>query len=303
MNGGTPTLNEPSRSAPASESLLGCALNLSEGRSAPVIEAIVSAARGRTAVLDVTPDPDHHRTVVTLGGPPDSLVEAVVSLATEAVTRIDVRTQRGVHPRLGAVDVIPFYPVFGTPMALAVAAADRCARTICKQLRVPCFFYEQSSRPAGRTLPWIRRHAFVSQTPDCGPGHPHPSAGACVVGARGLLVAYNVNLAAPDVGTARWIAAQLRDGSSALHGVRTLGLALASRKLTQVSVNIVDPYNTTLSDVFDSISVLAAKAGVQVLDSELIGLVPRACVSEASPGSVRLTKPPHILEEAFDRLR
>lgn len=303
MNGSTPALHEGSRSERASESLLGCALNLSEGRSAPVIEAIVSAARSRAAVLDVAPDPDHHRTVVTLGGPPESLVEAVVSLASEAVTRIDIGTQRGVHPLLGAVDVIPFYPVFGTPMALAVAAADRCAQTICKKLRVPCFLYEQSSRPAGRTLPWIRRHAFVSHAPDCGPGHPHPSAGACVVGARGLLVAYNVNLDAPDVRTARWIAAQLRDGSFALHGVRTLGLALASRKLTQVSVNIVDPHNTTLSDVFDRVSVLAAKAGVKVLNSELIGLIPRACVSDASPESVRLTKPPHILEEAFDRLR
>lgn len=294
-------------SRPASERapgpLLGCAVNVSEGRSAQVIDALDAAARRYTEVLDIAPDPDHHRTVITLGGPPDTLVEGVLSLAAEAVERIDVETERGVHPMLGAIDVVPFYPVFGTAMSQAVAAAGRCAGRLCRELRIPCFLYERSSSPPGRTLPWIRRHAFTSLPPDCGPDRPHPSAGACVVGARNLLVAYNVNLADPDVRTARQIAAQLRAGDSSLPGVRALGLNLASRKLTQVSVNIVDPDTTTLTDVFERVSSLAAKAGAEVTDSELIGLVPRACLSGASPKALRLHKQPHILEEAFTRLR
>lgn len=275
---------------------------MSEGRAASDIDAVIAKAGGH-AVLDVAPDPDHHRTVVTLGGSPDPLVEAVVKLATEAVRRIDIRTQRGEHPRLGAVDVVPFYPLFDTPMSQAVAAADQCARMLCSRLRIPCFLYERSSDPPGRSLPWIRRHAFASLPPDCGPDRPHPSAGACVVGARGLLVAYNVNLAGSDATTARWIAAQLRTGVSGMAGIRTLGLDLASRGLSQVSVNITDPGTVTLTDVFDRVCILAEKVGAQVLESELIGLVPRTCLADAGIESLRLTGEPHLLEEAFSRFR
>lgn len=302
MNGDT-GLNEQPTDERVDNPLLGCALNFSEGRELSAIEDIVCAAGVSAAVLDVAPDPDHNRTVVTLGGAPEGLVTAVLGLSTEAVGRIDIRTQQGVHPRLGAVDVVPFYPVFDTAMSVAVDTADRCCRALSARLRLPCFLYELSSRPQGRTLPWIRQNAFTSLLPDHGPGRPHPTAGACVVGARGLLVAYNITLAESDVTVARRIAAQLRAGGSALPGVRSLGLDLPSRRLTQVSVNIIDPLRTTLSDVFERVSTLAAKEGIPIGESELIGLVPRSCLSDADARSLRLSREPHILEDAFAQLR
>lgn len=284
------------------EGVLGCALNFSEGRDRAVIQALQDAADRHAAVLDLAPDADHNRTVATLGGRSGPLVDAVVALASRAVELIDLNVQQGAHPRMGAVDVVPFYPVGTASRQHAIEAARRCASLLCARLDLPCFLYEDASDPPGRPLPWIRRHAFEEAAPDCGPPTPHPSAGAGVIGARGLLVAYNVLLTG-DVQSARKIAAAMRSGATALAGARTLGLWLQRRALAQVSVNITDPGHVTLAAVYEHVARLAAPMGVRVVGSEVIGLVPRNCLGDSTAQTLQLTKEPRILEDVFSRLR
>lgn len=280
--------------------ILGCALNLSEGRRPEVVDLVVAAATP-AAVADVSPDPDHNRTVVTLFGRPGELVDSVVRLAAAALQHIDLTEHRGVHPRLGAVDVIPFYPVYNSSMDDAVVAAIECAGLLWQELALPSFLYEEAaSSLQSRALPWIRKHAFVDMAPDVGGPAPHPTAGAAVVGARGLLVAYNVGLATADVQQARKIAASIRQGFTGR--VRTLGLYLPSRGTAQVSMNLLQPETTCLEDVYEAVEAEALKSGVEVLESEIIGLVPRACFCSADEGALKLRNEPKVLEDALDRL-
>jgi glutamate formiminotransferase len=280
--------------------ILGCALNLSEGRRPEVVDLVVAAAVP-AAVADVSPDPDHNRTVVTLFGRPGELVDSVARLAAAALQHVDLTAHRGVHPRLGVVDVIPFYPLHNSSMDDAVVAALECAGRLWQDLALPSFLYEEAaSSIQSRALPWIRKHAFLDLAPDVGGPGPHPTGGAAVVGARGLLVAYNVNLDTADVQPARRIAAAIRrrfDGR-----VRTLGLYLPSRGTAQVSMNLLQPQTTCLEDVFEAVEAEALKSGVEVLDSEIIGLVPRACFCSADEGALKLRNEPKVLEDALDRL-
>lgn len=218
-------------------------------------------------MLDIHSDVDHNRSVLTLAGPD---VEAgAFEVVAAAVERIDLRTHVGAHPRIGAADVVPFVPLAGSTIADAIGARDRLAERIAVELGVPCFLYGPE-----RTLPDIRRSAFVSLLPDLGPGQPHPSAGACCVGARPVLVAYNLWISG-SVADARRIASAIR--SSAL---RTLGLDVGGHP--QVSCNLVRPTELGPGEAFDLVA-----AHAEIVRAELVGLLPR---------SVLVAIPPHRWE-------
>lgn len=235
-------------------------VNISEGRDAAVIDAVATAAGSE--LLDVHTDPHHHRTVLTLLGE-----DAPRAVTRAAVGAIDLGTHQGVHPRIGAVDVVPFVALDGSTLADAVAARDRFCAWAADELALPCFAYGPE-----RTLPEIRRRAFVDLDPAVGPSSPHPTAGAVAVGARPLLVAYNVWLAEPDLALARAVAKQIRSPQ-----LRTLGLAVGER--VQVSMNLVDPLTVGPATATDAVAALAPVAGC-----ELVGLIPESTL-RAIPSS------------------
>lgn len=261
---------------PAPGALAECVINVSEGRDRSVIRALAAAAG--VHLLDLHTDGEHHRSVLTLGGPLDTVEAAARSVAREAVSAIDLTTHSGVHPRLGVVDVVPFVPLAavvaeGDAWAEAVSARDRFAAWAGTELGLPCFLYGPE-----RTLPDIRRHAFASLSPDTGPGGPHPTAGACAVGVRLPLVAYNVWIAGPDhpgrvdgaptaLSVVRSLAAGLRSPS-----VRSLGLPLSAG--AQVSCNLLEPSTVDIAELYDSVAAGARARGCSVVRAELVGLLP-----------------------------
>ncbi len=239
--------------------LLESVVNLSEGRREDVIARIAAAAG--PSLLDVHRDRHHHRSVLTLGGP--EVEDAVRAVSRRAVEEIDITAHEGAHPRMGAVDVVPFVPLDGgCGFAGAVAARDRFASWGGSELGLPCFLYGPE-----RSLPEVRRRAFHDLRPDTGPMTPHPTAGATAVGARGLLVAYNLWLVDPDVSLARALAAELRAPA-----VRALGLDVGGH--AQVSCNLIDPLRAGPADVFDTVARRA-----EIDRAELVGLVPAAVLS------------------------
>jgi glutamate formiminotransferase len=243
--------------------LLECVMNISEGRRADVVDDLGAVARrAGPALLDVHRDADHNRSVLTLVGE-----EAPRTVAELAVARLDLRSHTGAHPRIGVVDVVPFVPLGSSTMVDAVAARDRFAWWAAETLGLPCFLYGPE-----RSLPEVRRSAFVSLAPDAGPGSPHPTAGACAVGARPVLVAYNVWMSDPDLAAAKAIARNLRGPS-----VRALGLAV--RDQVQVSMNLIEPHVVGPDAVFDAIAAQAS-----VARAELVGLVPAAVLTAIDPG-------------------
>lgn len=278
--------------------------NFSEGRSREVIDQIVSAASDSAArVLDVHSDPDHNRTVLTAAGPSPGLVDAMVAATSKAAQLIDLNAHEGVHPRTGAMDVVPFVPILGSAMKHAVAAAADCAERIAGELGVPCFLYAESARSAERRdLPRIRRAAFREWEPDLGGPRPHPTAGGTVVGARGLLVAFNVNLASQDLNVADRIARAVRSTGAGPPGLRAMGVALKTKGIVQVSMNLIRPLITTIADAFDAVARAARMQGVAIVESELVGLAPRAAFAGRTPESLGLRTPPKILEEELANL-
>ncbi|MBK9179536.1 MAG: glutamate formiminotransferase [Acidimicrobiales bacterium] len=235
--------------------VLECVVNVSEGRRPQVVRAIAGAA-GRD-LLDVHTDPDHHRTVLTLLGE-----GAVRSVARASLDLLDLGEHQGAHPRIGVLDVVPFVPLGPDDLAEALSARDRFARWAGSELQLPCFLYGPE-----RSLPDVRRHAFAELAPDTGPAHPHPTAGACAVGARAVLVAYNLWLAEPDASRARAIARDLRGPA-----VRALGLVVGRE--VQVSCNLVAPLEVGPAAVYDAVAARAP-----VARAELVGLVPAAVLA------------------------
>lgn len=281
--------------------LLECVPNFSEGSNQEVIKQIVFGARSSGAdVIDVHSDPDHGRCVVTMIGEAGQLTGGVVSAAAEAMHEVDLTTHVGVHPRLGALDVVPFVPLGTSTMHDAVEAAVRTAMAISKQLEIPCFLYG-AAIPGQRSLPQVRKAAFVTMMPDFGPARPHPTAGATMVGARPPLVAFNVNLESADIGAARRIATAIRERDGGLPHVRALGFLLASRGIAQVSTNLIAPETTTMADVFSAIRKQARKEGVKIGGCELVGVAPRAAFGGRKPSALGLASA-KVLEDEVERV-
>lgn len=245
-------------------SVLECVVNVSEGRDAQVL-ARLGAACG-TALLDVHADPHHNRSVFTLVG-----TDAPRRLAAQAVGLLDIGTHTGVHPRIGVVDVVPFVPLEGAVMADAALARDEFGRWAADELGLPCFRYGPE-----RSLPRIRRDAFTTLDPDWGPMTPHPTAGACAVGARDLLIAYNVWVTGPGLTEVRRVAAAVRGPT-----VRTLGLAVGER--FQVSCNLIAPDVTGPDAVVDAVARVGPAHGVAVEGCELVGLLPAPVLERIDP--------------------
>ena len=240
--------------------MLECVINVSEGRDGEAIAAIAGAAGD--SLLDVHTDPHHHRSVLTLVGE-----EAARAVAAAAVGRLDLGGHDGVHPRLGVVDVVPFVALDGSTPDDALAARDRFARWFAAEHGVPCFLYGPE-----RTLPTIRREAFTALVPDAGPPTPHPTAGATAVGARPVLVAYNVWLADADLAQGREVAAAVRGPA-----LRALGLQVGDR--VQVSMNLIDPAQVGPADAHDRVADAVAELGGRVEGAELVGLLPAAVLA------------------------
>jgi glutamate formiminotransferase len=259
--------------------VLECVVNISEGRR-PEVVAAVAAAVGPT-LLDVHTDPDHHRSVLTLAGAPDEVADGALALARAAVGRIDVSTHSGVHPRLGAVDVVPFVPLDGIGVDGAAGAARQWAERASGELGVPVFFYG-SADPHGRSLPEIRRTAFGERRPDCGPPEPHATAGAMAVGARPILVALNCELDSGDVTVARKLARVVRERDGGLPGVRALGFFLASKGRAQVSMNLIDLAATGVEAACEAVRREADRHRRSVTAIELVGLLPAAELERCS---------------------
>ena len=295
--------------------LVECVPNVSEGRRQEVVDELVAAFAGAdpgVLVLDRSSDPDHNRTVITLAGPGPALVEAAVAGARACARLIDLNHHRGVHPRMGALDVLPFVP-FGGATRLAgagdpdldcAALAERAGRRIAAEVGVPVYLYGAAARrPERAALPAVRGRGFEAlrspgglrgREPDLGGPGLHPTAGATAVGAREILVAYNVDLAGADLDLARRIAAAVRERDGGLPAVRAMGVALGERGgpgdrgLAQVSMNLLDYRVTPPAAAFAAVAELAGRAGARVEASEIVGLVPAAALAGVDPADLRL---------------
>ena len=280
--------------------LVECVPNFSAGRDARVIAAIARAASAVPGILllDLQTDADHNRSVLTFAGPPDAVLEAAVASAGVAARLIDMTLHAGVHPRVGAADVVPFVPLRGVTLEECAALAWSAGEQHWRRNGVPVYFYDAAARRPDRTrLEQIRQGGFAFlqtaaladeyRRPDVGGPALHPTAGASIIGARKLLVAYNVNLQTPDVAVARRIARLIRDSSGGLPGVKALGVFLESRGLAQVTTTITDFELAPVHVVFHAISDAATREGVGIAGSQLIGLLPRQALEMAGPTDFR----------------
>jgi glutamate formiminotransferase len=278
-----------------SRTIVECVPNFSEGRDSARLDAIVAAIRSvpGVTVLDRQMDADHNRSVVTFAAPVDAVGEAAVRGVEQAVALIDLNRHRGVHPRIGAADVVPFVPVEGVSLADCVRIAEAAAAEVWRRARVPVYLYEAAARRPDRVnLENVRRGQFEGlreevrtnpdRRPDFGDAELHPTAGATVMGARKFLIAYNINLNTADVGIARRIARTIRTSSGGLPCVKAMGVPLASRNLAQVSMNLTDFEQTPMHRVFEAVRIEAERCGVTIAGSEIIGLVPNQAIAAAA---------------------
>jgi len=269
-----------------------CVPNFSEGRDAAKVAAIAAAAASVPGVflLDRHSDPDHNRSVLTFAGPPEPVVEAAFRVVQHAAESIDLTKHRGGHPRIGAADVVPFVPLEGLSLADCADLAAGLGERVWSSLRIPVYLYGAAARrPQRAALENIRRGQFEAllieagkpdaekspeRAPDIG-DFLHPTAGAVAIGARKFLIALNVNLAAPDLAAAKAIARAIRSSSGGLPEVKAMGVLLASRNLAQVSMNLTDFEITPLHVVLQSVRREAARRGVTLGETEVVGLIPR----------------------------
>lgn len=263
--------------------MLECVPNFSEGRDQDLINQIVSSIKA-CPVLDVHSDLDHNRTVVTFVGEDEKVIQAAYELASAALELVDIHNHYGVHPYIGSVDVVPFIPVNNTPMSAAITAANTLGEQLWKEHALPSYLYGHAAKIEERiNLPYVRKgglkalkNEFSSphRRPDIG-DKLHPYAGAVAIGARDFLIAFNINLKTADIDIARSIAKNIRGQGT---GIRALGLYLESRNIVQVSINLTDHRNTSLKKVFDKVQKLAAELKVDVLESEIVGMIPKEAV-------------------------
>lgn len=292
--------------SPSDKPLVECVPNFAEGRDPSVLAEIASAVTAVEGVtlLDFSSDYDHHRSVFTFAGPPEAACEAAVHAAGCASLRIDLRTHAGVHPRIGAADVIPFVPLAGVTLQDCANLAEQCAAALWERYRIPSYLYGAAARhPEHARLENLRRSGFAG-APDVGHGR-HATAGITVVGARSFLIAWNIILRSENVQAARQIARSIRASNGGLPAVKALGLELASRRQVQISVNLIDFEQTPLHAVFEAVAAQADSFGIAIAGSELIGLIPQRAL-ELSRGHdlhwLNLT-PDHVLEARLARLR
>lgn len=264
--------------------MIECVPNFSEGRDPHVIVAIARVAghvNGIT-VLGFDSDADHHRSVITFAGEAAVVLEAAVRCVGKASALIDLRQHTGVHPRVGATDVLPFVPLAGSTLDDCIHAAHQAGAEIWRRFSIPVYFYEAAAlHPSRRQLQHVRRTGFDGQPPDIGDIPAHPTAGAVMVGARHFLVAYNINLTTPDAAVAKAIARKIRESSGGLRSVKAMGLYLESRQCAQVSMNLTNFAETPLDELYAAVEREAAALGAGILESELIGFIPKQAYDQA----------------------
>ncbi|MDQ6694799.1 MAG: glutamate formimidoyltransferase [Chloroflexota bacterium] len=282
------------------QKIVECVPNFSEGRSQEVIEKIAGTVRSipRVRLLDIASNPDHNRTVLTFVGPPEPVAEAAFQATATAVELIDMEKQKGEHPRMGAMDVVPFIPISGMSMEEAIDIAKSTGSRIASELHVPVFLYAAAAAtPARKRLPDVRQGQYEGlkesistpeRKPDYGEARMHPSAGATAVGARPPLIAFNVNLGTTNLAIAKSIARGLRESSGGLVNVQALGVDLAAEGLVQVSMNLLDYTKTPIHRAFELVRVEAERHGVPVVASEIVGLLPLDALISAADFYLRL---------------
>lgn len=271
--------------------IIKCVPNFSEGKRAEVIQELIKSIESvpQTKVLDASMNADHNRSVITFLASPSGLKAAIPAMVSCAIAMIDMTCHAGVHPRIGAVDVLPLVPLENITLAECADLCHAIGEDIAFRYQIPVFFYEAAAViPERRNLANFRKRLESIRTemesgrlrPDVGPPHMHPTAGAIAMGARGPLIAFNVNLDCSDLSIARAIARSIRERDGGLRAVKALGLELKSRGIAQVSVNLVNPDVTSLSKVFDRICFEAEAFGTRVLESEIIGTIPASVAAE-----------------------
>ena len=287
--------------------LVECVPNISEGRRAEVISQVAAAITAVPGVrlLDQTSDADHNRSVFTFAGEPEAVAKAAHALVDVSLREIDMRTHKGEHPRLGAVDVVPFVPISGIAMNDVVDLAHRFGREVAARHAVPVYFYANAAlRPDRVKLGDIRNKVqyeglaealATTHVPDAGPATFHERAGGIVVGARPFLIAFNMELDSTDLALAKRIAKEIRESSGGLPAIQALGFALTDPPRVQVSMNLLDFKRTSLATAWREVEARAAAAGVKVLRGELIGLIPLDAALQVSSDALRL--------DGFDRTR
>jgi glutamate formiminotransferase/formiminotetrahydrofolate cyclodeaminase len=281
--------------------IVECVPNFSEGRRAEVVEALIETIAGvpGATLLDHEMDADHNRSVLTFAGEPEPVIEAAVRVAARAVALIDLNHHRGQHPRMGAIDVVPFVPVEGVTLEDCAEFARRAGRRIGEELQIPVFLYEAAAtRPDRVSLSDVRRGEFEglreqigrdpARQPDFGPARIHPTAGATAVGARRFLVAFNANLNTGDVRVAKAVAAAIREQSGGLKHVRALGFSIEGGRRAQVSMNLVNTEATPIHRVLALVREEAARRGASISGCEVVGLIPEAAMLDAAEHALQL---------------
>ena len=268
------------------QKIIECVPNFSEGRRQDVISRVADAVRGveGARLLDVSPNTDHNRTVLTFVGPPDAVAEAAFAATREAVALINMEEHKGEHPRMGAMDVVPFIPVSGATMQEAVELAKGVGKRIAEELGVPVYLYSAAATtPARKRLPDVRQGQYEGlkesitqpeRKPDYGEAKMHPTAGATAVGARPPLIAFNVNLGTRDLSIAKEIGKAVRESSGGLVNVQGMGVDLAAEGLVQVSMNLLDYTKTPMHRAYEMVRLEAERYGVPIVGSEIVGLLP-----------------------------
>jgi glutamate formiminotransferase len=283
------------------QTIVECIPNFSEGEDRNTIESILQAllAGPDVHVLGTQMDADHNRTVVTFVGCRETAGEAALRAVGRAAELIDLNEHTGVHPRMGATDVVPFVPIKGVDLGVCIEIARWVAEEAWRRLRIPTYLYEAAARdPRRKNLEYVRRGQFeqlreeVRQSPDrrpdFGEADLHPTAGATAVGARNFLIAYNINLKTSDLSLAKTIARKVRASDGGFPAVKALGLEVKGLGLVQVSMNLTDFLTTSISTVFDAVAAEAARAGVVIESSEIVGLVPRRAIENVDIARLRL---------------
>jgi glutamate formiminotransferase len=297
-------------------SIVECVPNFSEGRNRTTVQALIDAVGSVSGVrmLDHTMDRDHHRSVLTFVGEPEAVIEAAFRAILVATDLIDLRNHVGVHPRIGATDVVPFVPIRHATMQDCVQLAKRLGQRVGQELDIPVFLYERAaSHPDHAALESVRRggldglaYRLASDpdwSPDFGPAHLHKTAGAMVIGARPPLIAFNVNLRSTDLPLAQSIAKAIRQSNGGIPHLKAIGVELASRRMVQVAMNLTDYQETPIHVAFEAVKAQAALHGVEIAGSEIIGLVPQSALVEAAADALRLDHfdPTQVLETRIEK--